>query len=207
MHSLLMDFDKQLAVESQLRKAAVAAHRNIMQRVVDVIIVIGCQGLTLTGHQESLVNDTYNCCNFLELLKLIAEYDKCSRNHFKTIQKPQQLSFSYKQTNERPKVLGRQSKFTFHSNDSQNKMIDMIGTATKKKISSSIEVFIAWALLADTIPDVSRYEQLSICACIVHSDRTWQEHILNCTKDREKSVDNDSQIFISSDDSQRSQSP
>ena len=56
--------------------------------------------------------------------------------------------------------------------------------AIKNKISASIEGCIAWDSMADTTPDVSRYEQLSICVRIVHSDETCTEHILNYIKAR-----------------------
>lgn len=93
--------------------------------------------------------------------------------------KKQQRPSSSKQANERPKVRGRGSKPTFLRNDSQNKITEIIGTAMNK-ISLLIGDCIAWALMADTTPDVSRQEQLSIGVRIVHSDRTCSENILNC---------------------------
>ena len=38
----------------------------------------------------------------------------------------------------------------------------------------------AWSLIADTTPDVSRKEQLSICVRIVHNNGRCTEHILSC---------------------------
>eukprot|EP00112_Aurelia_sp_Birch-Aquarium-sp1_P026950 Seg990.1 transcript_id=Seg990.1/GoldUCD/mRNA.D3Y31 product="hypothetical protein" protein_id=Seg990.1/GoldUCD/D3Y31 len=81
-----------------------------------------------------------------------------------------------------PKLKGEGSKLTFLGNRTQNKMIDIISSAVKGGISRQVNDSLAWTLMADTTPDVSCQEQLSICARIVYTDGSYSEHMLNCIK-------------------------
>ena len=79
---------------------------------------------------------------------------------------------------------GRGSKLTFLSNDTQNNLINIIGKeiAIASQIVKEIGSCRAWALIADTTPDVSHHEQLSICARIVNRNGKCSEHLLSCKR-------------------------
>ena len=56
---------------------------NIIYRIVDVILYLVKQNLSLRGHRESLDEDG-NHGNFLELIKLLSKYDLCYENMLHT---------------------------------------------------------------------------------------------------------------------------
>ena len=174
--------DTEMILEEQRLRVKAKANRNVMQRIVDVVMFLGRQGLALRGHRETLmhVHETQNCGNFLELLKLLSQYDNTMKDHLEKVKQSQEKNFP--SSEEVPKLKGRGSKLTFLSNRTQNKMIDIISSAIKGEISRQVNDSLAWALMADTTPDVSRQEQLSICVRIVHIDGSNSEHMLNCVK-------------------------
>ena len=168
-----------LILQEQRLRAEVKANRNVTQRIVNIIKFLGRQRLAKRGHRESLMQETQNCGNFLELLKLLSQYDTIMKDHLeKVIQSQDKRSPS----RELQKVKGRGSKLTFLSNRTQNKIIDIISSAIKGEISRQINDSLAWALMVDTTPDVSRQEQLIICVRIVHTNGTYSEHMLNCIR-------------------------
>ena len=59
--------------------------------------------------------------------------------------------------------FGSGSKLTFKSCDIQSKVIDIINKETALEIIYLMKGSIAWALIADTTPSVSKHEQLSLC--------------------------------------------
>ena len=115
---------------------------------------------------------------FLGLLKLLALYDQRTKGHLEQIKRTQRNASTKGQR--RSVARGRGAKLTFLSNRSQNKIIDIISKAIKEKLCDDIRHCMAWSLIADTTPDVSRKEQLSICVRIVHNNGRCTEHILSC---------------------------
>ena len=79
---------------------------------------------------------------------------------------------------------GRGSKLTFLSNDTQNNLINIIGKEIASQIVKGIGRCRAWALIADTTPDVSHHEaeQLSICARFVNRNGKCSEQLLSCKR-------------------------
>ena len=172
--------EKELALQQERTREEVSSNREILERIVNIILYLGLQGMALRGHKEKLCDDSQNSGNFLELLKLLALYDQRTKNHLEQSKRTQQNTGM--KTQGRPAVRGRGAKLTFLSNRSQNKIIDVISKAIKEKLCDDIRNCMAWSLIADTTPDVSRNEQLSICICvrIVHNDGRCTEHILSC---------------------------
>ena len=72
---------------------------------------------------------------------------------------------------------GRGSHVSFLSNTTQNNMILTISQLVTDKIVKAIEDSAAWALIADTTPDIAHHEQISICVRIVGN---ISEHLLAC---------------------------
>ena len=62
------------------KKNEVAKNRIILARIVDAIIFLGQQGLTLGGHRKLLVDDSAYTGKFIKLLKLISHYDSHCNN-------------------------------------------------------------------------------------------------------------------------------
>ena len=77
--------------------------------------------------------------------------------------------------------FGRGSKLTFMSNDIQSKLIDIISKETALKIINLMKDSIARALIADTTPSFSKYEQLSLCVLVVSKSSNVSEHSHFCT--------------------------
>jgi hypothetical protein len=83
---------------------------------------------------------------------------------------------------EKKGAKGRGLKLTFLSNDTQNNVINIIGREIASQIVKEIGNCRAWALIADTTPDVSHHRQLSICARIVNGNGKCSEHLLSCKR-------------------------
>ncbi|CAB4034460.1 zinc finger MYM-type 1-like [Paramuricea clavata] len=125
-----------------------------MERVVDTVVHLGKQGLAFRGHRESLIDDPEaNKGNFLESLNYLSTYDITTANHLEKVRNQQAMS--------RRKGGGREVA---------SQIVKEIGNCR------------AWALIADTTPDVSHHEQLSICARIVNRNGKCSEHLLSCKR-------------------------
>ena len=75
---------------------------------------------------------------------------------------------------------GRSSKLTFLSK--KNAVINIIGDEIASEIVKRIRDCRAWALIADTTPDISKHEQLSICISVVTRTGQCSEHLLFCKR-------------------------
>ena len=113
-------------------------------------------------------------------LKFLSSYDSTIYNHLEKA-KESQLTSSTKVGGKRG-AKGRGSKISFLSNDSQNNLIKIIGGEICERIVNMIKNGKAWALIADTTPDISHHEQLSICVRVVDSSGECSEHLLFCKK-------------------------
>ena len=80
------------------------------------------------------------------------------------------------------KVKGRGSKLTFLGNKTQNNVIDVIGNYITSELVKRIYDCKAWALIANTTPDVSHHEQLSICVRTVDRIGYCSEHLFCCKR-------------------------
>ena len=78
--------------------------------------------------------------------------------------------------------FGRGSKLTFLSKDIQNKLIGIISKEIVSEIVTLVNDCMAWALIADTTPDVAKHEQLSVCVRVVSKEGEVSEHLLFCTR-------------------------
>ena len=155
-----------MTLQEQRLRAEVKANRNVTQRIVNITMFLGRQGLAYRGHRESLMQETKNCGNFLELLKLLSQYDTTMKDH---LEKVIHCQDKRSPSRELQKVKGRGSKLTFLSNRTQNKIIDTISSAIKGEISRQINDSLARALMVDTTPDVSRQEHiLLLCSHRAH---------------------------------------
>ena len=161
----------------------VISNKNVMTRIVDCVMFLGKQGLAFRGHRESLASELLNTGNFLEVLKLLSAYDITIRDHLEKVRKQHEAvavgSSSWHSTKA---VKGRGSKITFLSNKTQNNVIDVIGKEITSETVKRIQECKARSLIADTTPDVSHHEQLSICVRIVDRVGHCSEYLLYCKR-------------------------
>ncbi len=64
----------------------------------------------------------------------------------------------------------------------QNNVLNIIGREITSQIVKEIGNCRAWALIANTIPDVSHHEQLTICTRIANYSGKCSEHLLSCKR-------------------------
>ena len=178
--TIAANFQRQETLESERIKQQVISNRNVMTHIVDAVILLGRQGLPFRGHRESLSNPYQNTGNFLELLKFLSPYDSTIKEHLQKVTTEQQQLAA--KCSEKPGPIGPGSRLTFLSNDSQNKLISVIGSETSAEIIRRIKNCRAWSLIADTTPDVTHKEQLSICVRIVDEFGDCSEHLLSCQR-------------------------
>ena len=84
-HSL----SQQAEVQLTRRKAEIVSNETILKRIVDAIMFLGHQGLPMRGHNESLNEYSDNLGNFLELLKVISNYDIPLQQHLEKVKQQQ----------------------------------------------------------------------------------------------------------------------
>ena len=97
---------------AEMRKSEVLANRNLLKHFIDVIVHLWKQGLAFRGHNG----------NFLETLKLLGKYDN------KISQYLVRYHLHHEALAQKPKgPKGRGSTLKFLSNNSQNKLINIIG--------------------------------------------------------------------------------
>ena len=103
------------------------------------------------------------------------------RNHLEKVREDHELHEAEQKVTTK-KGKGRSAKLTFLTNRTQNNVIDAIAEEITSEIVKRIRECKAWALIADTTPDVSPHEQLSICATIVNRVGYCSEHLLCCKR-------------------------
>ncbi|KAL4091486.1 hypothetical protein QTP88_026173 [Uroleucon formosanum] len=142
------------------KKIEVTKNRNILQRVIDVIKLIGKRGLSYRGHRnegaDSLNDSTLDHGNFLDILLLLKKYDVVLCEHIDSITK--NASVNYK----KGKGKGRGASLTFISKTTVNMVIDSISYLMKKSISDEIRDAVMFSVQLDTTQDISVQDQCSI---------------------------------------------
>ena len=108
--------EKQQEACEDKRKRNVIRNREIVERIIDVIFLLGKQGSSIRGHNEKLsLEAAVNNGNFLETLKLLAKYDSKIHEHLLKVESEQSKCRGEKGP------TGRGSKITFLSNKHRKK--------------------------------------------------------------------------------------
>ena len=76
-----LQLDKVAADEASRLKQQQERNRQILYRIIDVVIVLAKTGHPLRGHREG--SDSHNRGLFLEITHLLAQYDPVLSDHFK----------------------------------------------------------------------------------------------------------------------------
>ncbi|KAL4132621.1 hypothetical protein QTP88_009743 [Uroleucon formosanum] len=137
------------------RLKEIEQRRLVLKRLIDIIIVIGRQGLQFRGKEESAhsLNKKGNHGNFLELVLLFADYDSVLRVH---------LNQCILKSDKNKQNRGRGSLITFMSKSIVNKLIIIIGNSLQNIILNEIKESSIISVMVDSTQDVAVMDQLAI---------------------------------------------
>ncbi|KAL4120792.1 hypothetical protein QTP88_013413 [Uroleucon formosanum] len=162
--------------QKSLRKEHIKHNRQILERIIDVVKLIGKRGLSYRGNQsesaymlDSLSTDHGN---FLDILLLLGKYDIHLNDHLKTI-----IEKSKKAHESGSK--GRGGLITFISKTTLNVIIDSISCIIKNKISDAVREAGMYSVEIDTTQDISVMDQCAVVIRFVDK---------NCVKVNEKLI-------------------
>ena len=115
----------------------------ILKRIIDVVIFLGCRGLAFTGTSHR-IGDSKNG-NFLGIIELLAKYDPVLREHVTCVEKSQE----------------QQKRMQAHylSPESQNEFIAACSDLVMQHILQERRSAKYYAVIADATPDISHKEQ------------------------------------------------
>ncbi|KAF0691945.1 zinc finger MYM-type protein 1-like, partial [Aphis craccivora] len=113
----------------------------------------------LRGHNEKLTSD--NQGNFLELVHLLGKYNPYLSCHLQKISENAQ-----------------KNRLTFLSNDSQNKMLQILSDMVREQILSEIKKSGMFAVIIHTTTDLSKLEQLAFVIRYVTYNGIIQERLV-----------------------------
>jgi len=172
------------AREIKLRE--IQNNRNILERVIETIKMIGKRGLSYRGANEAaytLDNNSLDHGNLLEILMLISKFDPILNNHVqKCIDKSKKI---HKNQN----TKGRGDLVSFFSKTTANVIIEGITKLIKQKISEEINQANFFTIQIDTTQDINVVDQCSIVVRYVNN----QVHervvsIVNCKSGKGKDM-------------------
>lgn len=135
--------------------------KSVLERIVKIVILFCKQGISFRAHRNEGIYDLAltekgNHGNFLEFVKIMAEYDPILCNHLnECIRKSCKKNESGKK--------GRGNFVSFLSKSYYNKIISVIGNMIKHKISSDLLEVGQFSIAVDSTQDTAVKEQLSIC--------------------------------------------
>lgn len=143
------------AHREQVRK-----RRRVLERIVDVVKVIGKRGLSYrhSGNEAAytLDDDTIDHGNFLELIILLGKYDVCLKEHLHNcVERSKKL-------HESSGIRGRGSLVTLLSKTTVNTVIDTVGHPIQDCISSEVQKAGMFSIQLDTTQDITSQDQCSI---------------------------------------------
>ncbi|CAI6346479.1 unnamed protein product [Macrosiphum euphorbiae] len=151
----------------------VQSRRKVLERLIDIVIFIGRQGIPYRGKHEAayaLRNVEENHGNFLELVMLNAKYDTILNEHVN-----KSITLSVKANSKK----GRESLITFMSKHFiNNNIIILIGAAIQGTIVREIKECTKFSIMIDSTQDVSVMDQLAICVWYI-SHGVVQEQLLS----------------------------
>uniref|UniRef100_A0A667Y992 TTF-type domain-containing protein n=1 Tax=Myripristis murdjan TaxID=586833 RepID=A0A667Y992_9TELE len=137
---------KDSTVVSELLKAEreqIERNRRILHRLIDSTLFLARQNLAFRGHREyaGLGAPSSNEGNFLELLKLMAQYDALLEEHMRN-----------------PATR----KVTYLSPDSQNELISALASETLSSIVTEVKAAKFYSVIVDSTIDISSIDQFSL---------------------------------------------
>ncbi|XP_050516717.1 zinc finger MYM-type protein 1-like [Diabrotica virgifera virgifera] len=157
-----MLFEKQLLK----RKKEVFELRQVASSIINVLKLIGKQGLAIRGQVESAYSfddPSVNHGNFLEIIFLLCNYDKNLEAHInKAMEISKTALEAHKASSEKQRYRGRGSQLALLSKTTINKFINIIKELIQKDIVEEIKQAIYYSVQMDSTTDVSGFDQCII---------------------------------------------
>lgn len=160
---------KNLDIESRVKKlhsVDVEQKRQVLKRIIDIIIFIGSQGLAFRGKNESAfsLQNNDNHGNFLALVLFLAKYDSVLSQHV-----TQSIEDSKCRKDSHPTSKGRGNLITFLSKTTVNKLVNICGNQVKLAISNQVKEAKKFSIEVDSCQDVGVVDQVAICVRYVRN--------------------------------------
>lgn len=170
--STLLHGPQVLSHRDQIRK-----RRQVLERVIAVVKVIGKRGLSYRGRQfeAAYTLDDMNIDHgtFLELIILLGKYDVCMKEHLsECIEKSKKMHETHSR--------GRGSTVTFLSKTTINMVISAVQHLIQEVIAKEVTEAGMFSVQIDTTQDITSQEQCSIVLRYVKD--TVQERLLAVVK-------------------------
>lgn len=143
-----IDHEHQMVLDQEKKK-----WRDILSRLLDVILFLARQNLPLRGHREGISSD--NRGNFLELVNLLSKYDPVLKEHMIRIEHAIACTKSKRVD-------------SYLSKDIQNEFISLLGREVKNNILDDIKKAKYFGIIFDSTPDISHVDQMSYVIRYVH---------------------------------------
>lgn len=128
-----------------------------MERVIDVVKVIGKCGLSYRGHSHEATNDleitAINHGNFLELILLLSKYDVCLQEH---------VSDCIEKKKKQVRTKGRGSMVTLMSKTTVNKVVELIRNMIQQTIAVEVRKAGMFSIQIDTTQDLTSKDQCAV---------------------------------------------
>ena len=130
--------DHQLNEGLRLAIERVKKNRDVLKRLVDIVVYLGAQEQAFRGHTEGRKEGSDNRGNYIELVSLLRKYDERLAHHLETC-----------------------TVFSGMSSHIQNDLIEAVASVVLNEIKSEIKDASFVAILLDETTDVSNFAQLS----------------------------------------------
>jgi len=144
-----------------MRNKQVIERRKVLERVIDVIMLIGKRGLSYRGHRNEAahtLDDLYlDHGNFLDILLLLSKYDTLLQNHLNNV-----INKSKKRLENADGSKGRGSLVTLISKTTINFIIEEIKKLIQEAIVNEVHSAKVYSVQIDTTQDISVTDQCSI---------------------------------------------
>lgn len=175
--------------QSKQREREVHTRRLVVQRLIDIVLFLGRQGIAYRGDKAEgaySLDSVENHGNFLELVMMVANYDVILQNHVK--QCIEESKKHKQKTIEKRKLVGKSTKrqygrgslITFLSKSFINKLIKTIATIGRNIILKDLKDSIIYSVMVDSTQDVAVMDQLAICVRYVVQGKVY-ERLLEMT--------------------------
>lgn len=146
-------------------------NREVVKRIIYIIIFLAKQGLAFRGHRNETFkdfcndDDSTNSGNFLALVRLVLKYDPILTKHIGKCTSNDKL---LRLNDQNEKMRGRGAFVTFLSKTFVNKIINIIGEQFQNKIAENVNEAGIFSIKVDSTQDVSVKYKLSICVRYVY---------------------------------------
>ncbi|XP_034051779.1 uncharacterized protein LOC117532559 [Gymnodraco acuticeps] len=134
--------------------------RQVLERIIDVLKLIGQSGLSYSGTQAEALytqdDDTIDHGNFLEMIVLLGKYDVCLKEHLTL------CTEKSKQIHQSGLRQGRGSLVTLLSKTTINYIITTIQRLMKATIATEVRESGMYSVQIDTTQDITAQDQCSV---------------------------------------------